>query len=109
MPSCVHWRHACTGTPILATERLCSAGEEALLSLVHQEEDEADREGRHLLVVARNDHGTAELEFIAALGEDNLEDRMLILREQVDRPNERELSLRLLRTLRIVRPAPAVS
>ena len=80
-----------------ATERLCSAGEEALLSLVHQEEDEADREGRHLLVVARNDHGTAELDFIAALGEDNLEDRMLILREQVDRPNERELSLRLLR------------
>lgn len=80
-----------------ATERLCSAGEEALLSLVHQDEDEADREGRHLLVVARNDHGTAELDFIAALGEDNLEDRMLILREQVDRPSERELSLRLLR------------
>ena len=80
-----------------STERLCSAGEEALLSLVHQEEDEADREGRHLLVVARNDHGTAELDFIAALGEDNLEDRMLILREQVDQPNERELSLRLLR------------
>lgn len=80
-----------------ATERLCSAGEEALLSLAHQEEDEADREARHLLVVARNDHGTAELEFIAALGEDNLEDRMLILREQVDRPSERELSLRLLR------------
>lgn len=82
---------------LAATERLCSAGEEALLSLVHQEEDEADCEGRHLLVVARNDHGTAELDFIAALGEDNLEDRMLILREQVDRPNERELSLRLLR------------
>lgn len=82
---------------LAATERLCSAGEEALLSLVHQEEDEADREGRHLLVVARNDHGTAELDFIAALGEDNLEDRMLILREQVDRPSERELSLRLLR------------
>lgn len=80
-----------------ATERLCSAGEEALLSLVHQDEDETDREGRHLLVVARNDYGTAELEFIAALGDDNLEDRMLILREQVDRPNERELSLRLLR------------
>ncbi len=80
-----------------STERLCSAGEEALLSLVHQEEDETEREGRHLLVVARNDHGTAELDFIAALGEDNLEDRMLILREQVDRPNERELSLRLLR------------
>ena len=81
----------------VAVERLCSAGEEALLSLAHQEEDETQREGRRLLVVARNDHGTADLEFIAALGEDNLEDRMLILREQVDRPGERELSLRLLR------------
>ena len=80
-----------------ATERLCSAGEEALLSLVHEEEDEAARAERRLLVVARNDHGTAELDFIAALGDDNLEDRMLILREAVDRPNERELSLRLLR------------
>ena len=92
-----------------ATERLCSAGEEALLSLVHEEEDEAARAERRLLVVARNDHGTAELDFIAALGDDNLEDRMLILREQVDRPNERELSLRLLRHYASSVPAPAVS
>ena len=80
-----------------STERLCSAGEETLVSLVRQEEKAADVAGRRLRVVARNDHGTAELEFIAAVGETNLEDRMVLLTDQTDTPNERELSLRLLR------------
>ena len=80
-----------------STERLCSAGEETLVSLVRQEEETADVAGRRLRVVARNDHGTAELEFIAAVGETNLEDRMVLLTDQTDTPNERELSLRLLR------------
>ena len=80
-----------------STERLCSAGEETLVSLVRQEEEAADVAGRRLRVVARNDHGTAELEFIAAVGETNLEDRMVLLTDQADTPNERELSLRLLR------------
>ena len=80
-----------------STERLCSAGEETLVSLVRQEEEAADVAGRRLCVVARNDHGTAELEFIAAVGETNLEDRMVLLTDQTDTPNERELSLRLLR------------
>ena len=80
-----------------STERLCSAGEETLVSLVRQEEEAADGAGRRLRVVARNDHGTAELEFIAAVGETNLEDRMVLLTDQADTPNERELSLRLLR------------
>lgn len=80
-----------------STERLCSAGEETLLSLVRQEEEAADVAGRRLRVVARNDHGTVELEFIAAVGETNLEDRMILLTDEADTPNERELSLRLLR------------
>ena len=80
-----------------STERLCSAGEETLVSLVRQEKDAADVAGRRLRVIARNDHGTAELEFIAAVGETNLEDRMVLLTDQADTPNERELSLRLLR------------
>ena len=80
-----------------STERLCSAGEETLVSLVRQEEEAAEVEGRRLRMVARNDHGTAELEFIAAVGETNLEDRMVLLTDQTDTPNERELSLRLLR------------
>ena len=80
-----------------STERLCSAGEETLLSLVRQEEEAADVAGRRLRVAARNDHGTVELEFIAAVGETNLEDRMVLLTDEADTPNERELSLRLLR------------
>ena len=80
-----------------STERLCSAGEETLLSLVRQEEEAGDVAGRRLRVAARNDHGTVELEFIAAVGETNLEDRMVLLTDEADTPNERELSLRLLR------------
>ena len=80
-----------------STERLCSAGEETLLSLVRQEEEADDVAGRRLRVAARNDHGTVELEFIAAVGETNLEDRMVLLTDEADTPNERELSLRLLR------------
>ena len=85
------------GWNVDSTERLCSAGEETLVSLVRQEKDAAGVAGRRLRVVARNDHGTAELEFIAAVGETNLEDRMVLLADQTDTPNERELSLRLLR------------
>ena len=80
-----------------STERLCSAGEETLLSLVRQEEEAGDVAGRRLRMAARNDHGTVELEFIAAVGETNLEDRMVLLTDEADTPNERELSLRLLR------------
>ena len=90
-----------------STERLRAAGEELLLCLVQADEIEAAGGGagrdrgdgaRRLRVVARNDQGSAELEFIAAAAEGNLEDRMVLLRDGgADGPNERELSLRLLR------------
>ena len=76
-------------------ERLRAAGEETLLSLLPQE-DEAAGEKRRLQVTARGNRGTAELEFAAAIGEGNIEDRMMLLGERAE-PNERELSLRLLR------------
>ena len=79
-----------------STERLCSAGEETLLSLIRRE-DEATGGKRCLHVTARSDHGAAELEFIAAIGEQNLEDLMVLLDGQPETPGERELSLRLLR------------
>ena len=79
------WRDA-------AAERLCSAGEEALLSLVR--ENEAPR---RLLLTARADGGEAELEFIAAQGGENLEDRMFVLSDRSEAPAEHEISLRLLR------------
>ena len=81
-----------------ATERLCSAGEEALLSLVQSEEGAKAGEARRLLVIARSSRKAAELEFIAAPGEENLEDRMVLLSERGGgAPAEHEISLRLLR------------
>ena len=81
-----------------AVQRLCSAGEETLLSLVQPEEDAAARGNRRLLVIARGSRRAAELEFIAAPGEENLEDRMVLLTERGGgAPAEHEISLRLLR------------
>ena len=53
---------------------------------------------RRLLVIARGSRKAAELEFIAAPGEENLEDRMVVLAERGGgTPTEHEISLRLLR------------
>ena len=81
-----------------AVERLCSAGEETLLSLAQpQGSGEADAT-RRLLVIARGSRKAAELEFVAAPGEENLEDRMVLLTERGGgAPAEHEISLRLLR------------
>ena len=99
-----------------AVRRLCSAGEETLLSLVRPEgavhgtggaggKDGTEGEGgeskagngRRLLLIARGGKGAAELEFIAAPGGENLEDRMVLLAERGGAPAEHEISLRLLR------------
>ena len=81
-----------------ATQRLCLIGEEALTSLIQQMEAKtADRTRPRLRVLARRDGAAVELEFLAAVGEDNLEDHIDLLGEQVETPDEREFSLRLLR------------
>jgi len=81
-----------------AAQRLCSAGEETLLSLVRSDDGADAGKARRLLVIARGSRGAAELEFIAAPGEENLEDRMVLLTERGGAaPAEREISLRLLR------------
>ena len=81
------------------TDRICSAGEEALLSLVGRSEAGTDGGGnRRLMVIARGNDRQAELEFVASAGEENLEDLMVLLsRHQTDDSVEHELSLRLLR------------
>ena len=76
-----------------ATERLSAAAEETVLSLL---DGETDSDGRRLLVIARADGEAAELEFVAAGGSDNLEDRMA-LGDSIDVPPEQNMSLRLLR------------
>ena len=79
-------------------QRLSSAGEEALLSLVEPDADAGTQGKRRLLVIARGSRRSAELEFVAAPGEENLEDRMVLLTERGGgAPAEHEISLRLLR------------
>jgi len=81
-----------------AVQRLCSAGEETLLSLAQPEGSGAADARRRLLVIARGSRKAAELEFVAAPGEENLEDRMVLLTERGGgAPAEHEISLRLLR------------
>ena len=84
--------------------RLDAAAEEAILTLLrHDEEEEAEageaRSKRRLLLTAHKEAGGAVLEFIAAPGEENLEDRMAVVGEASDDAPEREVSLRLLRHL----------
>ena len=79
-------------------DRLDAASEETLLTLIGQDEDREERARRRLLLQARKEAGGAVLEFIAAAGEENLQDRMELLAERPDDVlMEREVSLRLLR------------
>ena len=80
-----------------SADRLRSAGEETLLSLLPQDDDQAGGGGQSLKVSARRDKGKIELEFVATSEEDNLEDRLAYLSEQPEIQDERELSFRLLR------------
>ena len=81
------------------TQRLDAASEETLLTLLP--DDEApDSEPRRLQLTVHKEDGGATLEFIAAPGEANLEDRIALLNERLDETSpEREISLRLLRHL----------
>ena len=81
-------------------DRLDAVGEETLLTLVGEDGSPEERKRRRLFLQARKEAGGAVLEFIAAPGEENLQDRIGLLS---DRPDdvlmEREVSLRLLRHL----------
>ncbi len=80
-----------------AAQRLALVGEETLTNLLSQDDD-ADTAPRRLHIVARRDRGVAELEFLAASDEENIEDHLAHLSEQ--RPeitdDERQISFRLL-------------
>ena len=82
-----------------AVERLLSAGEEALLSLLGSDETQEGEGGarRRLLLLARIDRHKAELEFVAAPAGRNIEDRLVLMTSEAPIPIEHELSLRLLR------------
>ena len=77
------------------TGRLRAVGEETVHTLLG---DGAPATGRDLLLVARTDGRSADLEFIASGTDVNLEDQLAMLSEGVTEiPNEAEAPLRLLR------------
>ena len=80
--------------------RLDAAAEETLLTLLRQNDGAGERDRRRLLLTAHKEDGGAVLEFIAAGGEENLEDRIALLGERTEEVQvEQEASLRLLRHL----------
>ena len=80
--------------------RLAHAAEETLLLLVREAEDDEAAGRRRLRLTARTDAGGAELEFLSASGEGNIEDRMSVIGGHVaEDPSEHEFSLRLLKHL----------
>ena len=77
------------------TNRLRAVAEEAVHTLLGDGESSHDRD---LLLVARADGRSADLEFIAGGAEANLEEQLAMLSEGVTGlPNEAEMPLRLLR------------
>ena len=81
-----------------AADRLCLVAEETLLILSRLDDDGEAHKKRRLLLVAWEDNGVAELEFIAAADTGNIEDRMALLGRQASEDVvEHEISLRLLR------------
>ena len=78
-------------------ERLRSAGEETISSLLSQGDDHAAGNRQRLMLSARRVDGKIELEFMATSEEENLEDRLAYLSDEPDIQDEREMSFRLLR------------
>lgn len=77
-----------------SANRLRLVGEETLSSLL---EGEQDGTTRRLIVIAHPGVGTVELEFLAVLEGENLDEQLVYVNEQAEAPEEREVSLRLLR------------
>ena len=80
-----------------SADRLCSAAEEAFMSLVRQDEGLADAAARQLRVAVHRDGDAAEMEFMAAPQGTNLEEQMGLIRDRDTPVTGRDLSLRLLR------------
>ncbi|MXZ90413.1 MAG: hypothetical protein F4W95_07300 [Chloroflexi bacterium] len=84
-----------------ATDRLRSAGEESVSSLLQPDNEFAEAGSQdnppRLMISARPDGKAVDLEFISVLEEENLGDRLLFLEEEPQVVDEREVSFRLLR------------
>ncbi len=80
-----------------STNRLRSAGEETLSSLLSQDGEPEEDAGKHLIVSARRAEAAIEMEFVVTIEGGNLEDKLAYLNEQPEIQDEREISFRLLR------------
>ena len=80
-----------------STQRLQSAAEEALMSLIPGSGSQPSGDAANLILVARPGPGLMELEFVVASDQENLEDRLACLSEETEALDEGDLSLRLLR------------
>ena len=80
-----------------AIDRLRSAGEETLSSLLPILDDQVANTRHNLIVSARRGPGRIELEFAAASEEENIEDRLAFLSDEPGAPDDRDFSFRLLR------------
>ncbi len=82
------------------SDRLDAVAEEALLTLIDTERLAGNGETRALRLTLSKQDGGAVLEFVAAASEENIEDRLAVLdSHSVERPVERDLSLRMLQHL----------
>ena len=79
--------------------RLRHAAEETILSVLNQEESREFSEPRRMMLSISFDAGAAELEYIMSTGTDNLENRIVLLDDSAEVPEEHEISLRLMRHL----------
>ena len=77
--------------------RLRSAGEETLSSLLSQDEEPEEDARKRLIVAARRADAVIEMEFVVTTEGGNLEDKLAYLNEQPEIQDEREISFRLLR------------
>ena len=80
-------------------QRLCLANEETILSLLEDNQDETSGKSRTLLVTLVRRSGFAEIEYIAAVGADNIEDQVALLNESASEFNTGSLSLLMLHHL----------
>ena len=85
-----------------ATQRLRSAGEETLSSLLQPDSEYPADSGTdktpRLIIAVRPEGRAVEMEFVSTLeDEENLEDRLAYLNEEEESMYEREISFRLLR------------
>ena len=80
-----------------STRRLRAAGEETLVSLQAKGDDADGAQRPRLIVQARPQGATVELEFVATTRQENVEDQMAYLADEAPMPTADDISLRLLR------------